>query len=313
MQMRSMAKARPCYCLQASHQDTRQSCSCWYITLSRGSLLCIVIRLCAVQIDHAADVNLASPKHGRVPLHNLASWGDVESVSLLLHYGADASLADTDGATSLHWCCKRKGQKHTATIEKLLAAHPSITERDKEGFTALHLAAMCYGNQDTVEALLKCSAQRGTKVFTPDFRGRTALHMACGTANLASAKHLLACGASPDEPDQDGNTAAHMAVQCSDVAVVQWLLSTRQCNMWKQNNNGHTPLDVAKENQNAAMITAVENAPSAVENAEQQPEPLAKKSKNAVPVTTLEMDQEEPRPKGCACFRFGKASPSSRA
>ena len=43
-----------------------------------------------------AEPNLASPKHGRVALHNAASHGDADAVGLLLVHRADPSIADND-------------------------------------------------------------------------------------------------------------------------------------------------------------------------------------------------------------------------
>ena len=42
-------------------------------------------------------------------------------------------------------------RRYPAVVAALLRAHPSIVDTDAEGFTPVHVAAMCYGNHGTCE------------------------------------------------------------------------------------------------------------------------------------------------------------------
>ena len=43
-------------------------------------------------------------------------------------------------------------RRYPAVVAALLRAHPSIVDTDAEGFTPVHVAAMCYGNHGTKNA-----------------------------------------------------------------------------------------------------------------------------------------------------------------
>lgn len=65
-----------------------------------------------------ADVDAASPE-GRTPLHNAASWCDVDLVIALLSAGADRSLPGKNGENVVDAVCKAPADKRAQTLQIL--------------------------------------------------------------------------------------------------------------------------------------------------------------------------------------------------
>jgi ankyrin repeat protein len=101
---------------------------------------------------------------------------------------------------------------------------PRIQERvnmgNLEGRTALHYAASS-GNIALVQQLLN----RGADIKTEDPNGITALHIAAKEGNTAVMQLLLNHGADTEAKDDDKKTALHTAVEEGNAAVVQLLLN----------------------------------------------------------------------------------------
>lgn len=104
-------------------------------------------------IDYGADLE-ARDQEEDTPTMFAASWGLVETLSLLLGAGADINAQDDLGYSALHWA-SRNGRK--ATIRLLLdhGAAPDI--ETQQGATPLMLAAE-YGSAEPVRMLLTAGA-----------------------------------------------------------------------------------------------------------------------------------------------------------
>uniref|UniRef100_A0A8B7W8F5 Ankyrin repeat and death domain-containing protein 1B-like n=1 Tax=Castor canadensis TaxID=51338 RepID=A0A8B7W8F5_CASCN len=135
-------------------------------------------------LSHKASVDIAD-KHGLTVLH-LAAWsGSFEIMLMLVKAGADQRAKNQDGMNALHFAAQsnnvniveylikdlhlkdlnqpdERGRKpfllaaekgHVEMIEKLTFLNLHTSEKDKEGNTALHLAAM-HGHSPAVQLLL---------------------------------------------------------------------------------------------------------------------------------------------------------------
>ncbi|XP_055974473.1 LOW QUALITY PROTEIN: ankyrin repeat domain-containing protein 7 [Sorex fumeus] len=90
--------------------------------------------------------------------------------TILLHYGADPNLMDSNGNTALHYAvCGEK----ISLVEKLLEYKANLEVQNKDGYTPL-LLAITENNVKMVEFLLK----RGANVNASDKNQRTALMIA---------------------------------------------------------------------------------------------------------------------------------------
>lgn len=73
--------------------------------------------MAATLLQHcSAQVN-ARDEQGRTALHNAASVGDEDLVSLLLEYGADVNLCDSQGRDALYLAV---GAGHSEVVEILM-------------------------------------------------------------------------------------------------------------------------------------------------------------------------------------------------
>ncbi|XP_060801357.1 protein TANC2 isoform X1 [Amyelois transitella] len=184
-----------------------------------------------------------SPNHitdclGNAPLLCMYSYqGIISMVGLLIEFGADLEMTNSQGCTALSLACQRG---HTDVARRLIAAGASLSHTDTAEQTPLVHAAK-NGHRDTVIYLLGCqtgrddrnsldiddgsieqlvpgsrhaliaAAQNGhldiveylldTAELIPDgicpVTGETALTAACSTGNAAIADALLIRGATP--------------------------------------------------------------------------------------------------------------------
>lgn len=110
---------------------------------------------------------------------------------------------------------------HNSTLVPLLQAGALVDRRrDKDGATALHLAAGRM-NPDFVTMLLQAGADAGLK----DNGGMTPLHVAAAEGRVAALQALLDHGVSPDSPGASGQTALYVAVIRKQVECVRLLLA----------------------------------------------------------------------------------------
>jgi uncharacterized protein len=124
---------------------------------------------------------------GSTPLMRAAKNGDVAAMRVLMAHGADASLKQKNGTTTLMFAAglgRGTGvfAKDYATEKELLAAVAFLVESgvdinaaNNAGQTALHIAAQAS------DGIVKYLAEHGATLDAKDKQGRTALDVAMGT------------------------------------------------------------------------------------------------------------------------------------
>jgi serine/threonine-protein phosphatase 6 regulatory ankyrin repeat subunit B len=150
-----------------------------------------------------ADVNLADD-NGATPLMLLASQDFSEpAIVALLGEGARASInaQDKQGRTALILAAK---VGFVERIKKLLDAGASLNMRDNKGQTALTYAALGYSARSDVIRFLVAA---GLKVDDENAEGQTALMLAAQLRVVEPVNQLLKAGAAPDKKDKAGRTA----------------------------------------------------------------------------------------------------------
>ncbi|KAK7352736.1 hypothetical protein VNO80_18164 [Phaseolus coccineus] len=135
-------------------------------------------------------------KKGKTALHIAASKGSEQCVSLLLEYGADPNSKDYNGIVPLLEA--RKGD-HKSVI-KLLREKGAIFTSADEGNLACR--AVEQNNKELLEEVIEC----GVAVSQPNKDGDTALHIAVVDSNNDMINFLLDQGAVTDMPDATGRT-----------------------------------------------------------------------------------------------------------
>ncbi|KAF8245885.1 ankyrin, partial [Wilcoxina mikolae CBS 423.85] len=166
-------------------------------------------------LDERADID-AQGRDGMSSLHLAAKLGHFKVVRLLLQRRARVEIHDNARRTPLHWAayCGRHG-----VVELLLQNNASIAARDDYERTPLLLAALGWKNDGnrTVRKLLEWHADKNTV----DRDGSTALHLAAEKRFARLVEFLLdgSIGGKPDIEalDINGRTPLHTLADVSNI------------------------------------------------------------------------------------------------
>ena len=141
-----------------------------------------------------ADQRGAGVSRGSTPLHNAASSGDVEAVTMLIAHGADVNLNDADNESALMLTMQGGSASFFA---------PAPTG-DAEANAVAIVEALCAAGADPNANALYHHLQRT--------RGGAALHYAVRAGFGGAIDALVACGADVNITDPDGLTALDYAM-----------------------------------------------------------------------------------------------------
>lgn len=151
------------------------------------------------------------------PLHWAIRQGHLPTVIQLLRYGADPSIADGEGYSSLHLAILFQ---HMAIAAYLMAKGQEVDVPDCNGQTPLMLAAQKIIGPEPSNFLIKNNAS----VSAADKLNRnTPLHCAVLAGNVDSAHVLLAAGASVEAQNIQGHTPLDLAHHVNSPLLVHLL------------------------------------------------------------------------------------------
>ncbi|KAM7422340.1 hypothetical protein PAMA_010414 [Pampus argenteus] len=217
----------------------------------------------------------AGDKKGFTALHRAAMLGSDDCVSALLEHGASALCRDSQGRTPLHLAasCGHAELLHSL-LKAALKADPLDSMLDYRGYTPIHWAAY-HGHKGCLHILLEnklYSNQEGNS-FTPfqcalinghdvaaglllktvgtqiakisDTKGRTPLHAAAYSGNVAGLQLVLAQGAEVNAVDHCGCSALMVAANCGHTMAVEFLLHKAKPDLTLVDVNNNTALHLA--------------------------------------------------------------------
>jgi ankyrin repeat protein len=198
------------------------------------------------------------------PIHIAAALGNLAEVNRLVEedgqrlnaqaQGYDGERAVLNGTTSLMWAAC---EGHSTVVERLLALGADVGLRNEMGHTAAHWA--CSTKHASSLALL---LDAGALLNARNNNGFTPLMLAAWKGAAACVKLLLASGGDAlelDAVDQDGDTALHAAAYYNHPEIIQLLLQAG-ADPIIGDNNGRTPLDLARAEGHAQCIALLEVA-----------------------------------------------------
>ena len=222
-------------------------------------------------------------RDGRTALHIAADNGKTEIIEILLAANANPNIKDRENqlpvqlaahndytSVVLQLVAKKSEVPDifVATIASafdkasaMLKAEPTLVKRrNGEGLTPLHVASR-EGQTEIVRALLAAGADaKAIDDQQPDgkrreyYQGWTPLHLAALKGNTAAATLLLDSGADVNATAKRGqHTPLHYAAWSGSEELVTLLLA-RNANRNAKDDQRRTPLDLAKEKKNLAVI-----------------------------------------------------------
>lgn len=182
------------------------------------------------------------------PVADAAEKADWVRVQALLKERADASAAQADGMTALHWAAYRDNAE---AAKLLLAAGGSAKAANRYGVTPLSLACT-NGNSDIVRMLLAAGADPNATLRG----GETALMTAARTGRVGPVKALLDAGAKVDAADRKGQTALLWAAADGHAEVVELLIKAG-ADPRARLKSGFTPLLFAAREGRTGVVKAL--------------------------------------------------------
>jgi len=189
------------------------------------------------------DVN-AKNDWGETPLHYAAYWGHKEIAELLITKGADVNAKNRGGYTPLH-SAAYYGQKEVA--ELLIAEGANVNVKRDNGETPLD-AAIINNKTETADLLRKHGGKSGAE---------DSIHLATRTGNIEAVKQHLDAGTDVNAMDflflGTGRTSLHFAANKGHKEIAE-LLIAKGADVNTKNENGVTPLDLAKRHSKVADL-----------------------------------------------------------
>ena len=216
-------------------------------------------------VNAGADVRVRD-RYGEPLLHRAVDQEDAQLVARLLELGADPDVAGLAGRTALH----SAGWGPAPVMRELLAAGADVTARTVDGWSPLHSAATAR-DLASLTALLATGADVNARAHDGD----TPLHRAARMRGLPNVAALLAAGADANARNVAGDTPLHHVVRWTDAwsagppsaeqlaglfsrdtAVAAALIRTG-ADVNARNNDGDTPLRLARRDLNAPLAAAL--------------------------------------------------------
>ncbi|XP_075019429.1 palmitoyltransferase ZDHHC13 isoform X1 [Calonectris borealis] len=158
-------------------------------------------------ISKGAIVDQLGGDLNSTPLHWAIRQGHLPMVMLLLKCGADPSLIDGEGFSSIHLAVLFQ---HMPIVAYLISKSQSIDTTDFNGQTPLMLAAQKAIGPEPTRFLLKFNPSLNA---VDNVQKNTALHWAITSGNTSAVDLLLEAGASLDIKNVKGETPLDLAYQ----------------------------------------------------------------------------------------------------
>ena len=162
----------------------------------------------------------------------------IDILQALIDHGAHIDVKRRDGTNALLCAC-RTGQSES--VRFLLEAGADVNVTTPDGNTSLHVAVHGHCGKDTIQKII----QHSVSLNAVNSRDETALILACRSAQVQNVNILLENGADPNISDGRDCTSLHAAVHgCCTNETLRAIIS-HKAHLDAQNINGETALVLA--------------------------------------------------------------------
>ena len=205
-----------------------------------SNLTDLLKRLKTEQRKTALETKAKHEGHFVTPLIIAAHYGEVNSVKILLEYGADIEARGTlktgheviEGCTPL-WAAADTGR--LGVVRLLIERNADVDGKTSTDSTPLRVAA-----HEGHLAVVRCLVESGADVNARTQYKGTPIMAACDYGHLSIITYLINKGAFVDLQSTGGDTALHIAAEGGHLEVVSQLLALGASQL--PNNQGLTPL-----------------------------------------------------------------------
>ena len=204
--------------------------------------------------DLGEDINLLDKVHQFTPLHYACANNDSELVKYLLNLqDCCADTKNINGNTVLHICSIRNFEE----IAKICVNHCSLTVRNEDGDTPLHLA--CKEKNFALAKMYIDKFEHGKMDQYLNKEGKNALHVVAGQeGSLKTLQYMIESNKFTSHfQGNSGNTATHFAFQNGVASNAKYLISLSDCKKTWLNRNGESPLYLALEEYHFEFIESI--------------------------------------------------------
>ncbi|XP_026520534.1 palmitoyltransferase ZDHHC13 [Notechis scutatus] len=168
-------------------------------------------------ISKGAVVDQLGGDLNSTPLHWAIRQGHLSVVILLLKCGADPTLIDGEGYSSLHLAVLFQ---HMPIIAYLISKGQSVNTTDHNGYTPLMLSAHKVIGREPTQFLVKFNPSVNA---VDNIEKNTALHWAVIAGNVNAIDVLLDAGSSLDIKNVKGQRPLDLALQTKNRIIIQIL------------------------------------------------------------------------------------------
>lgn len=186
------------------------------------------LELVKFYISKGAVIDQLGGDLNSTPLHWAIRQGHLPMVILLLQHGADPTLIDGEGFSSIHLAVLFQ---HMPIIAYLISKGQSVNMTDVNGQTPLMLSAYKVIGPEPTGFLLKFNPSLSVVDKTHQ---NTPLHWAVAAGNVSAVDKLLEAGSSLDIRNAKGETPLDMALQSKNQLISHMLRTEAKMRANKQ-------------------------------------------------------------------------------